>query len=43
MFLYEDIDKSCKWDYWYQTLEVALDAGEDYGIKKEDWEVLHVN
>lgn len=43
MFLHEDINKPCKWDNWYQTLEVALDAGEDYGIKKENWEILNEN
>jgi hypothetical protein len=43
MFLHEDIDKPCKWDNWYNTLEGAFKAGEDYGVAKENWEVLHEN
>lgn len=43
MYLYEDISKPAKWDNWYQTLEIAFDAGEDYGVKKEFWKSLSEN
>ena len=43
MFLHESINEPCKWDNWYQTLEIAFEAGEAYGVKKENWEVLSEN
>jgi hypothetical protein len=38
MFLHEDINKPAKWDNWFQTLDVAFEAAEAYGIHKESWQ-----
>jgi hypothetical protein len=43
MLFHEDLNQSSIWDTWYQTLEQALDHGEDYGINKEDWQVENSN
>lgn len=40
MFLYSDINEPCLYDNWYQTLEVAFEVGEDYGVAKEAWELI---
>jgi hypothetical protein len=40
---HESLDQTAKFDNWYQTLEDALAHGDDYGIKKEDWQPIDTN
>ena len=39
MYLHENINEPAKWDNWYPALDVAFEAGEAYGLKKEDWDI----
>lgn len=43
MFFHENINQPAVWDNWYQSLEIAFEAGKDYGIKKEDWQAVNSN
>jgi len=43
MYLHKDLNEHAMWDNWYQSLEIAFEAGEAYGLKKPDWKILNSN
>lgn len=41
LFQYEDIDKPCKWDGFYESVEDALAGCEEtWGIRRSEWQVI---
>jgi hypothetical protein len=39
VFLYEDVTQPCRYDWWFQTIEEALQFAEDnYGVRPHEWE-----
>ena len=40
IYLYTDLTKPNKYDYWFDTIEAAYEWAEKYyGIKREDWRI----